>query len=104
VVVVVAVDEDHAFEAVVLAVVEEEDPSVVVVVGQQPFVAVEVEVDWVAIVVVVVVEAIEHWEDKHCNIEDLEYKKNFHKFFTSVESTDYKNMLDLRFYSLCLVM
>jgi len=47
---------------------------VVVVVEQYPFVAVEVEVDLVAIVAV---EAIEHWEDKDCNIEDLEFRKNF---------------------------
>jgi len=60
VVVVVAVEEDHAFEAVVLVVAEASHPFVVVVVGEHhPFVAVEVEVDWVAIVVVVV-EAIEH--------------------------------------------
>jgi hypothetical protein len=62
---VVVVDEvDHAFVAVVLAVVEASYPLVAVVVvvaveQHHSFVAVEVEVDLVAIVVVVV-EAIEH--------------------------------------------
>lgn len=77
-VVAVVVEEGHAFEEVVLVAV------VVAVEASYPSaaaVAVVVEVDSVPIVVAVV-EAIDYWEDKDCNTEDLKYQNYLSLFLT----------------------